>query len=440
MAEQRQKNNENEPIITSQARVAITMVWCHHTTHTTLPFLSHHLIAFNTMPFTSLKDWFLGCTDATMDRILLLDGGVSTHLEAKGATFAHRSLWSSSLLLDSDDDGGGARIQAGHVDWFHDGGVNLISTVSYQLHYEARLWPADGVIRDDQHMDDLWQRAVQLGREVVDQVDNSNINNNKTERYHGLVASSGCYGAALANGAEYTGDYGPQGTPAAVQAFHQRKWQSMQRFFEHQDLRIDAVAIETVPSLLECHALRDMFQNNIMPAVTTIPTACWISLSCRNGEELNDGTPVRQALEVLWEIPINAVQAIGFNCCHAKDLPRLVGHWCAVAKKLLSPQQPLRGLVLYPNSGETWDATAADWTPGTASPDIIVERLMECVEQVEVAFGYGEGSSSNQNNDDASKPPPRPPRIIVGGCCRTTPTEMGVLRQAVDAHLQGEKK
>jgi S-methylmethionine-dependent homocysteine/selenocysteine methylase len=73
--------------------------------------------------------------------ILILDGGVSTHLEelhkqhsstssfCSTKAFQHRELWSSSLLLDQK---GQHDIQTSH-ETFYNSGCNIISTVTYQL-------------------------------------------------------------------------------------------------------------------------------------------------------------------------------------------------------------------------------------------------------------------------------------------------------------------
>ena len=86
----------------------------------------------------SLKDWMLQRTENTSSNekdILLMDGGVSTHLEQllkeKEASFPHRALWSSSLLLTPS---GRDWIQRGHNDWL-EAGSDILTTVTYQCHY-----------------------------------------------------------------------------------------------------------------------------------------------------------------------------------------------------------------------------------------------------------------------------------------------------------------
>jgi homocysteine S-methyltransferase len=408
-----------------------------------------------------LKDWFLGDGDTTSSsslppRILLLDGGASTHLESKGATFAYRELWSSSLLLTAPD-----VVQAGHVDWLRDGNVNLISTVTYQCHYQKELWPkrqaeevvvvdstttdalhnqnntAADVIRDDTHMDTLWQKAVQLGRRAIEEQEQQHpANDSVPRRYHGLVASSGCFGAALANGAEYTGDYTPY-SQTDIRAFHERKLHIL------RSLPIDAIAMETVPSLSECRVLRDIlcvFSSSSSSVVSslspdhhgthdTLPP-CWISLACRNGDQLNDTNLVTEALEILHEIPIDILPAFGFNCGHAHDLPALLNHVIQFYRNSgVDGNQPKqshrrRAIVFYPNAGETWDASNEAWKCGTACTDWI-PTLLRCICQLDDAW----------KQDDCVTLP----RIIVGGCCRTTTKDLAALRQAVDEYLADQE-
>jgi S-methylmethionine-dependent homocysteine/selenocysteine methylase len=104
---------------------------------------------------------------------------------------------------------------------------------------------------------------------------------------------------------------------------------------------------------LECQALAQLLSSDDWKDPEA---SAWISLACRSGTELNDGTPLQSVLNTLRPIPLSALQAIGFNCCDSAYLPELV-------RSLLidmATHGPVRGIVLYPNSGEEWDATT-DW-------------------------------------------------------------------------------
>ena len=228
---------------------------------------------------TTLKDWLLGSAPPA---VLIMDGGVSTHLEQLvGGTkpFSHRSLWSSSLLLTPE---GRSTIQQGHENWLQ-AGSDILTTVTYQCHYGAL--DRDPVLEESQ-MTELFQEGVRLAKAAVE------ARNNKSDNYSRrkyVVASSGCYGAALADGAEYTGKY-PGMTHERLVEFHQCKSHAL------LEQRPDGLAIETIPSHAEvravCQVLKDLSSASIKKATTP---ACWISLACRNSSELNE--------EPLFKIP-----------------------------------------------------------------------------------------------------------------------------------------
>ena len=95
----------------------------------------------------SLWSWFHS-SSALLPEVLLMDGGVSTHLENLIApkTFSHRDLWSSSLLLTEE---GRASVFEGHRDWL-DSGSDILTTVTYQCHYRLFKGAAsNGAIEKD---------------------------------------------------------------------------------------------------------------------------------------------------------------------------------------------------------------------------------------------------------------------------------------------------
>lgn len=331
---------------------------------------------------------------ARSSHILVLDGGVSTLLEDRAA-FRYRELWSSSLLLD---EAGRQVIRQGHGQWI-DAGVDILSTVTYQCHYQESLWPPGDVI-DRARMDQMWFDAVALARQAI----------RNDSRVH-VAASSGCYGAALANGAEYTGDYG-LATELEVADFHRCKLERM------RTLDVDAVAIETVPSLLECQALAQVLaESNTLSE----STACWISFACRNVSQLNDGTDLRRALEVLRPIPTSRLTAIGLNCCDSVHLESLM---TLVVEDMLE-NGPVRAVVVYPNSGEEWDAAQATWSPGTGltAAEELSNRLLKVIKQVERLWSRRFALDQY-------------PTMVVGGCCRTRPPAIAALRKQVDEHIK----
>jgi S-methylmethionine-dependent homocysteine/selenocysteine methylase len=127
-------------------------------------------------------------------------------------------------------------------------------------------------------------------------------------------------------------------------------------------------------------------------------------------------------METLRSIPLSSLQAVGFNCCDSDYLPELV-------RTLLvdmATHGPVRGIVLYPNSGEEWDAASEDWKEGTGcrAADELAVRLMNVTSMIQDTW-----SELCPNNNEP------PPRILLGGCCRTRPAAIASLRKLVDARL-----
>ena len=232
------------------------------------------------MSFSLLK-WLKSPTQSPS--VLLLDGGVSTFLEhvlaARNQVFSHRSLWSSSLLLDGNKED----VQNMHKA-FQQAGADILSTVTYQCHFA-------GTEVNDERMAQMLRQGVSWAKQAVGES-------------CFVAASSGCYGSALADGSEYTGAYGDV-TQEQLMDFHRRKLQVL------SEESPDTIAIETIPNLLECRAVVDILKEQ----ETAI--ACWMSLACQDGDRLNDGSKFEDALDIIQELDPNVdyVHGIGINCC-----------------------------------------------------------------------------------------------------------------------------
>lgn len=351
------------------------------------------------------KDWLLGDRGSDLPRILLLDGGVSTHLEKSNGSFPHRELWSSSLLLTTS---GRQAIVRSHLEWLKEASVNVLSTVTYQCHFETKFWPEKNILTEP-IMDQMWKDGIELAQTAASQ--------QSSTRPTFVVASSGCYGAAMANGAEYTGAYDCDSP--CLRIFHARK---LQAALKHTP---DGVALETIPSVVELQVLRDVLLDSDGSMDTVDTVAVYISLACRNKSQLNDGTRLATALKVLDDLPRENLHGIGLNCCDVDFmleglLLEIVPF--AVRKRI--------GVVLFPNSGEAWDAAACTWRAhtGTTESAAMADKLMQVIESVERI-------ATKVHMEEASTQIFLPP-ILIGGCCRTTPSTLAALRERVDRHLQ----
>lgn len=346
----------------------------------------------------SLKKWILSTNKPC---IRLMDGGVSTHLEKllqaqdPPRTFEHRSLWSSSLLINKP---GQDIILQGHKDWLA-AGSDILTTVTYQCNYGT--YGRDLEIVTPTEMTNMMKTGIHLAQQAI-----TEQQENDSPRF--VVASSGCYGAALADGSEYTGNYPHIDTEGLVE-FHSKKGTIL------LDQNPDGLAIETIPSVEECTAAC-----LALKSLAKEDACCWVSLACKDGETLNEGKPFLEALEAIRKVDPRAefVQAIGINCCDSAHIASLL----EILTRDMARHGPRRGIVVYPNSGEEWDAANAAWRQGTGCTDAdnFSDRLMAAVLVVKRTW-------ENEGQNESTMP-----RLIVGGCCRTSPDTIAALRQRID--------
>jgi homocysteine S-methyltransferase len=252
---------------------------------------------------------------AALPEVVVLDGGLATELEARGADLSD-DLWSARLLLD--DPQLIVDVHRAYVD----AGADVVIGASYQASYE-------GLERrglDRAGATALLDRSVELARDGA--------------QGRALVAASvGPYGAVLANGAEYTGDYGlgdPDDARTFLRDFHGPRAEALAAAAP------DVLAIETIPSIVEAEAIC-----HVLDALTDTPA--WISFSCRDETHLNDGTPFADAVDLV--AGHGSVVAVGVNCTSPGAVPELV----RVAAGRTDT------VVVYPNRGGTWDPRGKRW-------------------------------------------------------------------------------
>lgn len=292
--------------------------------------------------------------DALEAGTVVLDGGLGTLLEERGNDLSS-SLWSARLLLDEPGE-----IRAAHAEFFA-AGARVAITASYQVSYEA-LEPAG---LDRQAVDLLLMRSVQLARRAREE---SGIGDEAW-----VAASVGPYGAALADGSEYTGDYGL--TVDELREWHRPRLHAL------AGAGPDVLAVETIPSLAEVEALA--------AEVTGLGVPAWLSVTVADGR-LRSGESLEEAFAVAASVP--GIVAVGVNCCDAAE----VADALAVARSVTD-----KPLVAYPNSGEVWRADLRRWS-GTAAP------------LADHASGWIEAGAR-----------------LVGGCCRVSPAEIAAVAAAV---------
>lgn len=279
-------------------------------------------------------------------RVVLLDGGLATELERRGHDLSS-ALWSARLLRDDP-----AAIVDAHRA-FAAAGAEVITSASYQASFEA--------LGDDAAR--LLRRSVALAREAGTAW---------------VAASVGPYGAMLADGSEYRGDYG-------LSVEQLRGWHRP-RLAVLADAAPDVLAVETIPCLAEVEALCAELAALGMPA--------WLSLTC-SGQRTRAGERVTEAFKMARDC--EPVIAVGVNCTAPGDVTDAVRCAGRVSGK---------HVVAYPNSGESWDAAERSWTGTRAlTPDAV-----------------GQWISAGAR--------------LVGGCCRVSPEDIAAVARVRDRHLR----
>jgi homocysteine S-methyltransferase len=135
-----------------------------------------------------------------------------------------------------------------------------------------------------------------------------------------------------------------------------------------------------VPDLDEAEAL--------LAAIAGLGIPAWLSYTIEDGRT-RAGQPLAEAFAVAAGAP--EVVAVGVNCCAPADVPAAVAAARAAAGK---------PVIVYPNSGEGWDARRRAWTGRS---------------------GYSAARPREWIAAGAS---------IVGGCCRVRPADIAVIAQA----------
>lgn len=255
--------------------------------------------------------------------VLILDGGLATELERRGADLSDH-LWSARLLADNPD-----LIRQVHLDYYW-AGADCGTSASYQATIPGFMRRGMSEVQAS----DLLRLSVQLVREARDEF--WSVTANRHRRLRPLVAASiGPYGAYLADGSEYTGHYDLDIDGLAD--FHRSRWRLL------AESGADILACETIPSLDEAKALAGLLDE-------TPDRYAWFSFSCRDGAHISDGTPIADCARLL--AGHEQIAAIGINCTPPRFIPDLIRAISAVTDK---------PVIVYPNSGETYDPTGKCW-------------------------------------------------------------------------------
>ena len=286
-------------------------------------------------------------------RPLLLDGGFGGELELRGYDISS-PLWSAELMLRQPE-----AIVALHRDYL-EAGAQCITTSSYQASLEglrARgMRPAE--------IENVFQASVELACQARDGF----LRDNPGCEFRPLIAASvGPYGAYLADGSEYRGNYGI--SDDRLCEFHQQRLQWL------DNSPADLIACETIPDLQEARVLSRLLESVATPA--------WVSFCCRDARQLHDGNQLSAALGLFAQH--EQVFALGVNCCASDLIVEMITN--------ISVANTGKLIVVYPNSGQQYDAGSKHWHGDS--------ELQHWSQQAASWFAAGAG--------------------MIGGCCHVGP-------------------
>ncbi len=292
---------------------------------------------------------------------LVIDGALATELERRGYDLKD-DLWSAKILLEQPE-----AIKQLHYDYFK-AGADCAITASYQATIEGFM--KRGL--NEQEAINLIKKSVQLAIEARDEFWADRAN--RIGRSKPFVAASvGPYGAFLADGSEYRGNYGL--TEKELIEFHRPRMKAL------IEAGADMLACETIPSIVEAQAIAKLLKE--FPEITA-----WMSFSARDEKHISEGQVFADCVKQLENNP--HITAIGINCTSPKYIPSLM----IEAKK-----QTDKPLLTYPNSGEGYVAENNDWDGHPVTKSF--------------------GEEARKWYDAGAH--------LIGGCCRSTPEDIQVI-------------
>jgi homocysteine S-methyltransferase len=291
--------------------------------------------------------------------VCIIDGGFGSELSRRGYDLSD-PLWSAILLMKNPD-----AISKVHFDYLQ-AGADIIITASYQASIEGFL--AHGLSENEAI--ELIKYSINLAKQTRDDFWQ---NCSDTNRLKPLVAASvGPYGAFLADGSEYRGDYGVNFETLAN--FHKK------RLAHLIDAKPDILAIETIPSLEEARAIVEVLKE--FPNIKA-----WLSFSAKDEEHICHNEPISQCAK--WLDKEDQIVAIGVNC----TAPQYVSSLTKIIKSNSS-----KPIVLYPNGGGIYDPVTKKWqTPPMFDYVMLAKEWQKAGAQ------------------------------LIGGCCKTTPEDIAKL-------------
>lgn len=255
--------------------------------------------------------------------IMMIDGSMSTALEELGCQL-NDSLWTAKILAGEPE-----KIKTVHYNYFA-AGADCGITASYQASIPGFCQRG----YTEQEAENLIRRSVQLFCEARSQWWEQE-GKAQDRAYPMCLGAVGPYGAYLADGSEYRGNYGV--SRQTLLDFHQRRMELLWQ--EGSDLLL----METQPSLKEALLEAELAEN--------MHADYWISFTCKDESHTCEGDEIQHCAKVL-STGHPHLKMIGINCTDPALIEGLIEN--------LKSATDLP-VAVYPNSGDVYDPQEKVW-------------------------------------------------------------------------------
>lgn len=295
------------------------------------------------------------------NRKITIDGAMSTALEGLGYD-TQSDLWTAGAIIDHPE-----LIYKVHYSYL-EAGADLIMTDTYQANLQA--FEKHGYPRKE--AENFIVRAVKIAQHARADYEH------RTGKHTYIAGTVGPYGAYLADGNEYRGDY--ELVKDDYRKFYKKKIQLI------IETGVDVIGVETQPKLSET-----LFLLNLIHEISPT-TPVYVSYTLKDASHISDGTPLKRAVAAASRD--SAVFAVGINCTKLE----LVCPALRLMKRVSS-----KPLLVYPNTSANYDPQTKRWVKVPNKPQF----------ENEIVKWYLAGAQ------------------LIGGCCTTLPSHVKTISRFI---------